>query len=126
MDLPSDAMELLYGSRASEIYEYLQDLDPELNQLIQRHAYDAFWLRPGLTTREKSMVTLSALVAMRVQSPLRLHMIGFLSCGGTIEELRNVLLHLVPYVGFPPVLGAFSVLRTVEEELQRPESGSTP
>ena len=112
----SEALRMLYGSHAAEIYAGLESIDPELNALIQEIAYDGFWLRPGLSVREKSIITLSALIAMRFTGPLRLHMIGFQSSGGTRAELQNGLIHLIPYVGFPAVLNAFSVLSELEKE----------
>lgn len=112
----------LYGERAEAIFNSLESLDPELNELIQRFAYDKLWLRAGLSTREKSLATLAAVVAGGRERAMRLHMIGFLTTGGTLDELRAVLLHLVAYVGFPPVLAAFSVLHEVKAELSPPSS----
>jgi 4-carboxymuconolactone decarboxylase len=124
MTMPSAGLKLLYGEQEAQVFEFLEGLDPELNEYIQKLAYDTFWLRPGLGVREKSMVTLGALVAQRVQEPLKLHMTGFVMCGGTLDELRAVLLHLVPYVGFPAVLGAFSVMRALQREGKLPSEDS--
>ena len=108
----------LYGSHATPVYDFLEQLDPELNELIQRFAYDQLWLRPGLTIREKSITTVSAVVATGSERAMRLHMLGFLSSGGTVEELRAILVHLIGYVGFPPVLAAFTVLQQIRGEAE--------
>jgi len=39
---------------------------------------------------------------------------GFLSCGGTMEELRSAIQHLAIYCGFPAALSAFAILKEVE------------
>jgi 4-carboxymuconolactone decarboxylase len=113
----SPALQQLYGPLADDVYAQLETTDPELNTLIQTVAYDSFWLRPGLSLREKSITTVAAIVALRMQTPLRLHFKGFLSCCGTPEDLRNILIHLIPYTGFPAVLTAFGTLRDVLAEM---------
>src|ERR1017187_5679012 len=98
----SKMMEQLYGAEYSkEVYNRLEELDPELNDLIQEMPYDKFWARPGLSIRDKSLVTVAALVAMGKEEQARIHMRGFLNAEGTVEELRGAILHMAIYCGFP-------------------------
>ncbi len=99
----------LYGEEfASQVNQRLEELDPELNFLIQSIPYDQFWSRPGLSTRDKSLATVSALIALGREEQIQIHMRGFLHSGGTEEELRNILIHLAIYCGFPAAMLGFS------------------
>jgi len=102
----------LYGNDyASELEQYLQDLHPDLNEAVQRLAYDGLWGRSGLSQRDKSLITVASLVALYRPEQLQLHIRGFLNSGGTVADLRNVFIHLSGYCGFPPVLTAFRILK---------------
>ena len=112
----SDLMDALYGNSADDVFEYLSDLDSTLNDLIQTFAYDKVWQLPPLQFKDKSLITVSALVALGKPEQLRLHMSAFLNCGGTLDELRAVIVHLSIYCGFPASLAAFTVLKEMLAE----------
>ncbi len=91
----SPLMEKLYGKKdASNVFNMLEDFDPELNKIVQNVAYDFFWARSGLTISEKSLITVSTLLAMQKEKQARLHIIGFLHTGGSAEEIVAILLEL--------------------------------
>jgi len=53
-------MDKLYGEEvATTVYNRCQELGSNFNKLVQEYVYDIFWTRPGLTLKEKSLVTLS-------------------------------------------------------------------
>jgi len=102
----------LYGDDyASELEQYLRDLHPDLNEAVQRLAYDGLWGRVGLSQRDKSLITVASLVALYRPEQLQLHIRGFLNSGGTVDELSNTFIHLSGYCGFPPILTAFRILK---------------
>lgn len=107
----------LYGDEyASELEQYLIDLNPDLNEMVQRLAYDGLWGRTGLSRRDKSLITVASLVAQYRPEQLSLHIRGFLASGGSLDELSATFLHLIGYCGFPPVLTAFRVLKETLRE----------
>jgi 4-carboxymuconolactone decarboxylase len=112
----SEMIEKLYGNYSEQLVERLDFLSPKLNQLIQDIAYDKFWARPGLDLKTKSLVTVSSLVALGKHEQLKIHMRGFINCGGTFEELEDIFVHLIVYCGFPAVMNAFSVLKEFKDE----------
>lgn len=110
----SEMMTSLYGEKYSQrVYERLEELDPELNRIIQSVAYDQGWGKDGLSIRDKSLITVVALIAMGREEQTKIHMNGFLNCGGKVEDLRNSLLHLHIYCGFPAVMNGFAALTAV-------------
>jgi 4-carboxymuconolactone decarboxylase len=115
----STLMDELYGKKYSQaVYERLESLDPELNTLIQEIPYDLIWSRPGLSMRDKSLITVTALIAMGKEEQSRIHMRGFLNSGGTSEELKNTILHLTMYCGFPTAMNAFQALNDVLKQME--------
>jgi alkylhydroperoxidase/carboxymuconolactone decarboxylase family protein YurZ len=79
--------------------------------MIQRFVFDEVWRLPPLTVRDKALATVASLIAQSRPDQLRVHMKGFLSCGGTPDELRALILHLAVYCGFPAALAAFEVAK---------------
>jgi 4-carboxymuconolactone decarboxylase len=80
------------------------------------------WLDPALELRLKSVVTISALIAMRHSGLLGFHVAGALREGLlTPEEVRAVALHLNPYVGYPTARDAMVV---VDREIAKYEQTS--
>ncbi|GEM_PF-1945564 len=95
MPKKSKMMEELYGSKVSDrVYERLQELDPILNEEIQKIAYDHYWKLPGLSMRDKSLVTLVSLIVLHKEEQIRIHINGFINSGGTYEDIFNMLIYL--------------------------------
>lgn len=113
----SEMMNKLYGQKyANRVSARLDELSPDIDDLIQTVAYDQFWAREGLSIKEKSLATISALVALGKEEQTLIHMNGFLNAGGTERELENLIIHLAVYCGFPTSLNALSVLKQIKDE----------
>jgi 4-carboxymuconolactone decarboxylase len=72
--------------------------------------YGDVWTRPGLSLRERSLVTLGILVGAGHPDELANHVLGAQGNGLTREELAELALHSVPYVGFPAAGQAMGVI----------------
>ncbi len=80
----SKMMAALYGEAASDVvYDRCQALSPNFNKLIQELVYDVFWARPGLTLKEKSLITIISLIVHNKEEQLRIHLSGFFNLSGT-------------------------------------------
>lgn len=113
----SKLMDELYGHEESvRVYNLLEALDPKLNEIVQTIAYDYFWALPGLSVRDKSLVTLVSLIALKKEAQTKPHMIGFLNTGGTPENLMNVLHFLSATLGVTSIQKAFETLCDILKE----------
>ena len=83
---------------------------------ITRYAWGDVWTRPGLDRRQRSMITLAALTAVRAEGELELHVRAALRNGLTPEEISEVLLHTAVYAGVPAANAAFAVAQRVLEQ----------
>ncbi len=85
-------------------------------ELITRYAWGAVWSRPGLDRRMRSAITLAALVSLRAENEVGMHVRAALRNGLTAEEIREVLLHTAVYAGVPAANSAFAQAREVLRE----------
>lgn len=85
-------------------------------ELITRFAWGAVWSRPGLDRRMRSAITLAALVSLRAENELGMHIRAGLRNGLSADEIREVLLHTAVYAGVPAANSAFAIAREVLSE----------
>ncbi|MDQ4491688.1 carboxymuconolactone decarboxylase family protein [Sinomonas sp. ASV486] len=100
----------------AKLVESYKDLDPHLADYIVSFAFGDIYSRTSLTQQEQTMVTISTLVALGTEPQLKLHINTGFNVGLTKEKIVGTLIHLLPYVGFPRVLNALTLLRQVMEE----------
>ena len=92
------------------------DLAPKLAQLTDEVVFDDVWERPELSPRDRSLITVAALVALYRPEQLEAHLRRALGNGLTAEELAEVITHLAFYAGWPSAVTAVGRLRSVLEE----------
>jgi len=84
---------------------------------ITRYAWGEIWSRPGLSRRERSLLTLAALVTGGHQHELAMHVRAALGNGLSREEIGEAIMHTAVYAGVPAANSAFGVaVRVFEEE----------
>ncbi len=87
-------------------------------EFITRYAWGGAWSRAGLDRRMRSAITLAALVAVRAENELGMHVRAALGNGLTPEEIREILLHTAVYAGVPAANAAFAVAQRVLDAAQ--------
>ncbi len=95
------------------------DVAPALADFTDRVLFGEVWERPGLSKRDRSLVTVAALVAGYRQNELPGHFRRAMDNGVTREELVELVTHLAFYAGWPAGNTAVRVLRTVFAELDQ-------
>jgi 4-carboxymuconolactone decarboxylase len=85
------------------------DFTAPFQDLITRYAWGEVWSRPGLTRRERSMVTLTALAVLRQDEELGMHVRAAVRNGLTPDQIREVLLQVAIYAGVPAANRAFAI-----------------
>jgi 4-carboxymuconolactone decarboxylase len=92
------------------------DFSPKLVELTDTVLFGDVWMRPQLSPRDRSLVTVSALIAMNRPDQLRSHLALALDNGVTQEELIETITHLAFYTGWPSAMTAVSVAKEVFEK----------
>lgn len=89
------------------------DVVPPLADYTDRVLFGEVWERPGLSKRDRSLITVTALVALYRTNELPGHFRRALRNGVTREELVETITHLAFYGGWPVANSAVPILREV-------------
>jgi 4-carboxymuconolactone decarboxylase len=101
------------SERPTRAQQLMGDFAPRLAQLTDDVLYGDVWVRPQLSRRDHSLVTISALVAMNRPDQLRSHVALALRNGVTEEEISEAITHLAFYAGWPSTVTAVTVTKEV-------------
>ena len=89
------------------------DVAPKLAELTDDVLFGDVWARPQLSRRDRSLVTVSALIAMNRPDQLRSHLALAKQNGLSEEELSEAITHLAFYAGWPSAMSAAGVAKEV-------------
>ena len=92
------------------------ELTREFQELVTEYAWGTIWTRPGLDRRSRSMITLTALVALGHEEELALHLRAARTNGLSVDEIKEVLMQTAIYCGVPAANTAFRIAQRVLEE----------
>lgn len=96
------------------------DIAPKLADLTDDVLFGDIWARPELSPRDRSLVTVSALVALYRTNELPSHLRRALANGVTPEELVELITHLAFYSGWPTAMTAMTALKGILAEQADP------
>jgi 4-carboxymuconolactone decarboxylase len=89
------------------------DIAPALADYTDRVLFGDVWERPGLSPRDRSLITVAALVALYRTNELPFHLKKALDNGVSREELIELITHLAFYSGWPTANTAVTIARGV-------------
>ena len=93
--------------------DMLAEFAPKLIELTQQVIYGEMWERPELSKRDRSLITIAALVAMGRAQQLPYHLEFGRSNGLSEAEIVEVITHLAFYTGWPAAVSAAAVAKDV-------------
>jgi 4-carboxymuconolactone decarboxylase len=89
------------------------DIAPKLAELTDDVLFEDVWNRPGLAARDRSLITVAALIAGGDAEQLRFHLGRAKENGVTEAELVEAITHLAFYAGWPKAMTAVTVAKQV-------------
>ena len=99
----------------------IQPFVPALVQYTNDVVYGDLWERPGLSKRDRSLITLAALIATYRPEQLTSHLDRAISNGVTKEEISEIITHLAFYAGWPAAMSAAQLAYTQLIENEQPK-----
>ena len=93
--------------------------DDDFQTFITEGAWGSVWSRPGLTRRERSMITIALLAALGHDEEVAMHVRASENTGCSPDDIKEALLHVAVYAGVPAANKAFKIAR---EELAKREA----
>jgi 4-carboxymuconolactone decarboxylase len=97
----------------------LRSFAPKLIELTDNVLFGDVWERPGLAKRDRSLITVAALIALNRTEQLRGHLERALANGLTKDEIVEVITHLAFYSGWPTAMSAALLAKDVLEARER-------
>jgi len=89
---------------------------PEFAKLTRDFLFGDIWERPGLSQRDKSLITVTCLVALNRIEQVDFHLKKAFENGLTKEELVAAITHIAFYAGWPTAASGFSHLKKVVDQ----------
>ena len=92
------------------------DFNRDFQEMVTEYCWGGSWGRGVLTKQQRSMLNLGMLAALNRPHEFKLHFLGALTNGVSIEEIREVLIQIAIYCGIPAGVEAFRIAREVFKE----------
>lgn len=93
--------------------DMIGDLAPKFTEITDHLLFDDIWERPGLSKRDRSLVTVSILVALNRTQQLGFHLQRALDNGVTKDELVEAITHMAFYSGWPTAMSALILAKDI-------------
>lgn len=100
----------------------MQDICPDLAKYIIEFPFGDIYSRTGLDLKSREIATVAGLTALGNAAPqLRVHIHAALNVGCSEEEIKEVILQMAVYAGFPAALNAMFIAKEVFSEFKGAE-----
>ena len=94
----------------------LNETSADMMDVTIGHLFGDIWSRPGLGHRDRELVTIAVIAALGFERQLRAHLKGALNAGVTRDEIKEVMLHIAHYAGWPAGFTGLAIAHEVFEE----------
>ncbi|MGY3319053.1 carboxymuconolactone decarboxylase family protein [Arthrobacter sp. TE12232] len=100
-------------SNQTRAQQLIGDFAPKLVDLTDRVLFGDIWERIELSPRDRSLVTVASLITSGSTEQLRGHLVRAKSNGLTETELKEAIIHLAFYAGWPKAMSAITVAKEI-------------
>jgi len=94
----------------------MRDFVPKLVELTEGPLFGDVWERPELSKRDRSLIVITALIALGKERQMTGHLNRALDNGLTVEEIKEAITHLAFYSGWPTAMTAAVIFKDVLEK----------
>ncbi|GAA0245563.1 carboxymuconolactone decarboxylase family protein [Marinomonas primoryensis] len=118
-DLGLALLSKIDGEAGHNVIDSLQDICPDLARFTIEYPFGDIYSRPGLDLKSREIATVAALTALGNCRPqLKVHLNAALNVGCSEDEIKEVLLQMSVYAGFPSALNGMFAFKEVLQERQ--------
>lgn len=106
------------GEAGENLINALQDISPDLAKYTIEFPFGDIYSRPGLDLKSREIATVAALTALgNAQPQLKVHIKAALNVGCTQDEIKEIIIQMAVYAGFPAALNAMFAAKEVFNNL---------
>lgn len=92
--------------------------DEDFQRFITEGAWGSVWSRPGLTPRERSLITIALLAALGHHEEVAMHIRATQNTGASPEDVKEALLHVAVYAGVPAANSAIKAAKKTYADIE--------
>ena len=108
------------GKAGEDVKNNLNKISPDLVKYMIEYAFGDIYSRDGLDLKSKEIAVVAALTALgNAQPQLKVHINGALNVGCTINEVKEIIIQMSGYSGFPTCINAMNALKEVLVEREK-------
>ena len=116
-DIGNEQLKKIDGVGGEAVINSLADIAPDVGKFIVEFAFADIYARPTLTLKEREMITITSLLTSGGCEPqLNVHINGAINVGISQQKIIETFIQCIPYVGFPRVLNAIFVAKSIFEQ----------
>ena len=104
------------NSNAQKTMDDLEALAPDFAKLTKDLLFGDIWERPGLSQRDKSLITVTCLVALNRIEQVEFHLKKAFENGLSKDELVAAITHIAFYAGWPTAASGFGHLKKIIDQ----------
>lgn len=109
------------GQEGKTILQSLQAVSPEMAKFVVEFPYGDIYSRPGLDLKTRELITIASLVTLGfAQKELKAHIRNAINAGCTQTQIKETMIQMSVYAGFPAALNALMVAKEVFEQKAEP------
>jgi len=102
------------GEAGQNVIDSLQDISPDLAKYTIEYPFGDIYARKGLDLKSREIATVAALTALGNCMPqLKVHLNAALNVGCNEEEIKEVIIQMSVYAGFPAALNGMFAFKEV-------------
>lgn len=102
---------VLGDAHVDRAVEQTTAFDADFQKFITEGAWGSVWSRPGLSRRERSMITIALLAAGGHDDEVAMHVQATRNTGASPDDILETLLHVAVYAGVPAANHAIKIAK---------------
>lgn len=110
----------IIGEKSEGIIKMFEAISPDFANYVLEFGFGDLYSRKGFSDKHRELVAVACLIGQgNTGLPLKTHLGAMLNVGWTKEEIIELLIFLVGYVGFPSCVEAISAFKEIIEEIDK-------
>lgn len=119
-------MNQIVGEAGARTRDHLRAILPDFERMLVEFPFGTVYSRPGLDVKTREIATVAALTALGYAIPqLKVHIHGARRVGCTQEEIKEIMMQMAVYAGFPAALNGLAAAADVFAEEKGEEAQAT-
>ncbi|WP_186673093.1 carboxymuconolactone decarboxylase family protein [Sporosarcina sp. BP05] len=113
-----NVMEELFSPEVRTVMAEMKDISPDFYNMIVSFGFGELYAREAISLKHREYITLTTLITQGAFDQYRVHLQAALNIGLTKEEIIEIIIQCVGYVGFPKAVQAMGIAKEVFEKNQ--------